>query len=185
MSERGNGVLLTLVIGSEIGFFVLLLAGLAVRYLVKMPKTGAVLLALSPVGYVVVLIVGAVELARGGAADIAHVFGAIIIGIVAVSGRHHLHTMDGWVRRRLAKQPKPRLHGREFAHKQRTDFYRRTGEWAVVVALLAGGYALTGFDPARGGQLLGGAWFWTVVLIIDFFWSFSYTVFPRAEKQTA
>ena len=175
-------MLLTLVIGSEVGFFVLLLAGLVVRYLMKMPRTGAVLLALSPLGYVVVLIAGAIDLARGGAADIAHVFGAIVIGIVAVSGRHHLHAMDGWVRRKLAKEPKPQLTGQEHARKQRTDFYRRTGEWAVVVALLAGGYALTGLDLTRGGQLLGGIGFWTVVLVVDFFWSFSYTAFPCGAK---
>ncbi|QUQ68002.1 hypothetical protein [Kutzneria sp. CA-103260] len=175
-------MLLTLVIGSEVGFFVLLLAGLVVRYLVKMPRTGAVLLALSPLGYVAVLIAGAIDLARGGTSDIAHVFGAIVIGIVAVSGRHHLHAMDGWVRRKLAKEPKPRLYGAEFARKQRTDFYRRTGEWAVVVVLLAGGYALAGFDVLRGGALLAGIGFWTVVLVVDFIWSFSYTVFPRAVK---
>lgn len=175
-------MLLALVIGSEVGFFVLLLAGLAVRYLLKMPRTGAVLLALSPLGYLAVLVAGAIDLADGGSADYAHVFGAIIIGIVAVSGRHHLHAMDVWVRRKLAKEPKPQLSDREFARKQRTDFYRRAVEWAVVVALLAGGYLLTGFDPVRGGELLSGAKFWTVVLVIDFFWSFSYTVFPRGTK---
>ncbi len=178
-------MLLALVIGSEIGFFVLLMAGLAVRYLMRMPRTGAVLLALSPIGYVVVLIAGAINLARGGTSDIAHVFGAIAIGIVLVSGRHHMHSMDGWVRRRLAKEPKPQLYGEEFARKQRTDFYRRAGEWAVVVALLAGGYVLTGFDVLRGGALLSGASFWTVVLVVDFFWSFSYSVFPRQAKRVS
>jgi hypothetical protein len=176
-------VLLTLVIGSEVGFVVLLLAGLVVRYLLKMPKAGAVLLVLSPLGYVVVLVAGAIDLAQGGTADIAHVLGAIIIGIVVVSGRHHLHAMDGWVRRKLAHEPKPRVSGWEHARQQRSGFYRRVGEWVVVIALLGGGYALTGFDPVRGAQLLGGMGLWTIVLGIDFFWSFSYTLFPSSSKS--
>ncbi|MFC0547575.1 hypothetical protein [Kutzneria chonburiensis] len=176
-------MLLALVIGSEVGFAVLLLAGLAVRYLLKMPRTGAVLLALSPVGYVVVLITGAIDLARGGAGDIAHVLGAIIVGIVVVSGRHHMQAMDGWVRRKLAREPKPRVSGWEHARDQRTGFYRRCGEWVVVIALLGGGYALTGFDAVRGEQLLGGMALWTVILGIDFLWSFSYTLFPSSSRS--
>jgi hypothetical protein len=181
VTEQGDVVLLALVIGSEVGFAVLLLAGLAVRYLLRMPRTGAVLLALSPLGYVIVLVAGAVDLVHGGTADIAHVLGAIVIGIVAVSGRHHLHAMDAWVRRKLAREPKPRLGGREHARRQRTGFYRRAGEWVVVTALLGGGYALTGFDPVRGAELLSGMALWTVVLGVDFFWSFSYTLFPRSR----
>jgi len=174
-------VLLTLVIGSEVGFVVLLLAGLVVRYLLKMPKVGAVLLALSPLGYVVVLIAGAIDLAHGGTADIAHMLGAIVIGIVVVSGRHHMHAMDAWVRRKLAREPKPKLGGREHARQQRAGFYRRAGEWVVVIALLGGGYALTGFDPQRGAELLAGMALWTIVLVVDFFWSFSYTLFPSSR----
>jgi hypothetical protein len=173
-------VLLTLAIGAEVGFAVLLLAGLTARYLLKLPRTGAALVALSPMGYVIVLIAGAVDRARGGAADLGHVLGAIFVGIVAVSGRHHLHAMDGWVRRKLAREPKPRLDGREHARQQRIGFYRRAGEWAVAIALLGGGYALTGFDPTRGGPLLGGMALWTIVLGVDLVWSFSHTVFPRA-----
>ncbi|MFC0434463.1 hypothetical protein [Kutzneria buriramensis] len=174
-------MLLTLVIGSEVGFAVFLLAGLVARYLLKMPRTGAALLALSPLGYVIVLVAGAIDLARGGTADIAHVLGAIIIGIVVVSGRHHLHAMDGWVRRKLAREPKPRISGRDHARQQRVDFYRRAVEWVTVIALLGGGYALTGFDPTRGAELVSGMGFWTVVLGVDFLWSFSYTLFPRTR----
>jgi hypothetical protein len=176
-------VLLTLVIGSEVGFVVLLLAGLLTRYLLKMPRTGAVLLALSPLGYVVVLVAGAIDLARGGAGDIAHVLGAITIGIVVVSGRHHMHAMDRWVRRKLAHEPKPKVSRWEHARQQRAGFYRRCGEWVVVIALLGGGYALTGFDPVRGEQLLGGMALWTVILGIDFLWSFSYTLFPSSARS--
>ncbi|AHH95063.1 hypothetical protein GCM10010174_56710 [Kutzneria viridogrisea] len=175
-------MLLTLVIAAEVGFAVFLIAGLLVRYLLKRPKLGGVLLALSPAGYVVVLGVGAVDLARGGTAELAHTIGAILLGIALVSGRHHLHSLDAWVQRKLAKQPKPPLVPAEHAARQRRGWGRRFVEWVVTIALLGGGYLLTGMDAARGAALLNGMAFWTVVLVIDFLISFSYTIWPKAAR---
>lgn len=172
-------MLLALVVASEVSFGVFLLAGLLVRYVLKRPRTGAVLLMLSPVGYGVVLVFGAFDLAGGGTAELAHVMGAILVSIAVVSGKHHLHELDGWIQRKINREPKPQLTSAQHAAKQRQGWYRRFPECLLALALMAGGYALTGFNAEHGAALVNGMRFWAIILAIDFVWSFSYTIFPK------
>ncbi|SHF42444.1 hypothetical protein [Streptoalloteichus hindustanus] len=161
---------LAVVIGCEVGFWVLLLAGLLTRYLLRAPRVGAALLLLAAGTQVVLLVTGAVDLAGGSTASIAHVIAAVAVAIAAVSGRHHLHTADRWVRRRLGRDqeaPAPPLPPRAHARQKRRDFALRAAEWAVAMALLTGGAALADFDQARSAALFGGMAIWTVVLVVD------------------
>ncbi|MFB9431289.1 hypothetical protein [Streptoalloteichus tenebrarius] len=170
--KRGGVVFLAVVIGCEIGFWVLLLAGLLTRYLLRAPRVGAALLLLAAGTQVVLLVSGAVDLARGSTASIAHVIAAIAVAIALVSGRHHLHTADRWVRRRLGRDheaaPEAPLSPRDHARKKRREFRLRALEWLVAMALLAGGAALADFEVDRAGALFGGMAVWTIVLAFDF-----------------
>ena len=58
-------MIVTLIIACEIGFWVLLAAGLAVRYLLRMPRTGMALLLCEPLLEVVLLVVTALDLKNG------------------------------------------------------------------------------------------------------------------------
>ena len=50
----------------------------------------------------------------------------------------------------------------------------------LFIGVFVAGAALAGFGHAKG--LLGPAWPWTIVLVIDFFVSFSYTTHPKQDE---
>jgi hypothetical protein len=84
----------------EIGFWLLLLGGLTVRYLLRRTRLGGVLLACVPILDVVLLVVTAIDLARGGRADWTYGLAAVYLGFSAVFG-------PAWVRgadRRFAQR---------------------------------------------------------------------------------
>lgn len=58
-------MIVTLIVICEVGFWVLLAAGLATRYLLKMPRAGMALLLCEPLLEVVLLVVTALDLKNG------------------------------------------------------------------------------------------------------------------------
>jgi len=59
-------VLFAVIAGCEIGFWVLLAAGLVARYLLRLPRVGIVLLAAVPLVDVVMLVSSVIDIHRGG-----------------------------------------------------------------------------------------------------------------------
>ena len=51
-----------------------------------------------------------------------------------------------------------------------------------IVSLLAGGIVLVG-DPERTGMLVMRIQQWSVILVVDLVWSFSYTLWPRGGSK--
>ena len=72
----------------------------------------------------------------------------------------------------------------EHARHERRQWARHLLAWAVGCALLLGGMALVG-DAGRTEALWGIAQGWTLVLAVDFAWSFSYTLWPRKKPEGA
>ncbi|MBN8880821.1 MAG: hypothetical protein J0H73_00705 [Salana multivorans] len=72
--------MLALIVACEVGFWVAILSGLAVRYLLRRPRLGAGLLIAAPVIDVVLLVLVAIDLLRGGTASWEHGLAAIYIG---------------------------------------------------------------------------------------------------------
>lgn len=60
-------MIVTLIVLCEVGFWVLLAAGLGLRYLAKMPRTGAAVLLCEPLLEVVLLVVTVLDLRAGAA----------------------------------------------------------------------------------------------------------------------
>ncbi|GGM53038.1 hypothetical protein GCM10012275_25020 [Longimycelium tulufanense] len=158
---------LTIVLACEVAFWALLLAGLLTRYLLRTPRAGAALLLLAAGTQVVLLVSGALDLAQHNPATIAHVLAAVAVAIAAVSGKHHLHALDRWVRRRLGHAPAEPDTPRERARRKVRELPLRLGEWAIGLALLAGGAALAAFDLDRAGALFVGMAIWTIIMILD------------------
>lgn len=177
-------MLLAVIAGCEIGFWVLLASGMAVRYLLRMPKAGAVLLAGVPLVDVVMLAASVIDLQRGGEPSFKHSLAAIFIGVSVGFGHQTIKWADRWAAHLLAGAPrpaKPAKGGRERALRERHGWYRHLLAWAVGTGLMGAGALLAGFDHAKG--LLSPAWPWTIVLVIDFFVSFSYTTNPKAPAR--
>lgn len=86
------------IIGCEIGFWVLLAAGLAARYLLRWRRTSAVLLVSTPLLDVALLVATVFDLRGGAEATSVHGIGAAYLGFSVAFG----HSMIRWADQRMA-----------------------------------------------------------------------------------
>ncbi|GAA1596173.1 hypothetical protein GCM10009789_57650 [Kribbella sancticallisti] len=179
-------MLLAVIAACEIGFWVLLAAGMLTRYLFRLPRAGMALLLAVPLVDVVMLVASVIDIRQGGEPSFKHSLAAIFIGVSVGFGHATLTWADGWAAYRFAGGPrpvKPRKGTRAKARKERHGWYRHVLAYAVGVGVMAGLGLLSGegYDA-----LLGPAWTWTIVLVIDGFVSFSYNgdVDEDAEPET-
>jgi hypothetical protein len=175
-------VLLAVIAACEVGFWVLLAAGLATRYLLRLPKAGIVLLAGVPLVDVVMLVASVIDIQRGGEPSFKHSLAAIFIGVSIGFGHQTLKWADKWAAHYLAGAPrpvKPPKGGPERARRERAGWFRHLLAYSVGSGIMLGLGVLSGqgYDA-----LLGPAWTWTIVLVIDAIVSFSYS-FDGAEPR--
>jgi hypothetical protein len=100
-------VVVTLIIVCEIGFWVLLAAGLAFRYLLRMPRTGMALLLCEPLLEVVLLVVTALDLKNGADPSWKHGLAALYIGYTVGHGHRTVKWLDGHAAHRLGGAARP------------------------------------------------------------------------------
>lgn len=168
-------MLLAVIATCEVGFWVLLAAGMATRYLLKLPKAGLVLLAGVPLVDVVMLVAGVIDLQRGGEPSFKHSLAAIFIGVSVAFGHQSIKWADRWAAYKFAGGPrpvKPSKGGPERARRERQGWFRHLLAYAIGSGLMLAGGLLSGDGYAA---LLGPAWTWTIVLVIDGIISFSYS----------
>lgn len=173
------------IVACEVGFWVLLLAGLVARYLLGRVRLGAVLLVCVPLVDMVLLLASGIDLRYGGGeADLAHGIAAIYLGVSVAWGHSMISWADARFAHRFAGGPPPQRppkNGYEHARHERRGWTRHSIAWAVGCALLLGGVAIVG-DASRTSTLTSIVQGWTIVLAIDFLLSFSYTIWPRKER---
>lgn len=104
---EGMDILVYLIIGSEVGFWILLAAGLAARYLLRRPGLGMVLLACVPLLDAVLLAAAGLDLARGGSAESIHGLAAFYLGFSIAFGHQLIRWADVRVAHRFAGGPAP------------------------------------------------------------------------------
>ena len=127
---------IALVVG-EIAFWVLVVGGLATRYLLGAPRPGAVLLAGTVLVDVGILVVAVVDIRSGGTATPVHGVAALYVGFSVAFGRTIIRWADERAAHRWAGGPAPvrvPRHGPvRAAHEWRTF-----GRWLVAALLAAG-----------------------------------------------
>jgi hypothetical protein len=179
-------VILAVIVAVEIGFWVLLAAGLTARYVLRLPRVGAALLIAVPFVDLVLLGATVIDLRGGATASAAHGLAAVYIGVSVAFGHRMIRWADVRFAHRFAGGPAPQRPprtGLAHARHEREAWYRHLLAWSVGAALIGLAVALVG-DLGRTEamwQLLG---VWTVVLAIDFVVSFSYTLWPRGGRAT-
>lgn len=107
MGEALENPLVLLIVACEVGFWVLLGAGLLARYLLRLRRTSNALLLATPVVDVVLLVVAVLDLARGGEATTAHALGAVYLGFSVAFGHSVIRWADQRVAHRFAGGPPP------------------------------------------------------------------------------
>ncbi|MFC5774456.1 2TM domain-containing protein [Ectobacillus antri] len=179
--------MLWLIIACEIGFWVFVVLGLCCRYILGQKKIGALLLWCTPVIDLVLLTLTVIDLKDGKSATFFHGAVAYYIGMTVAFG----HVLIRWADERFAyqfadgalptRQPK---YGRAHAARERKGWYRHLIGWAIGNTLLVSMIVLVG-NQERTEALYQVMQLWGLLLAIDFVWSFSYSVFPKKEKNTA
>ena len=174
-------MLIVLIVIAEIGFWLMLLLGLATRYLLRRPRAGMALLVATPAVDLAVLVAATIDLRRGGEAALPHALAAVYIGVSVAWGQRIINRADVRFAHRFAGGPEPERAprtGRRHAARERCEWLRHLTAWATGTALLGIGVLLVG-DLERTSAMLNVAALWTLILVIDFFVSFSYTFRPR------
>jgi hypothetical protein len=174
-----------IIIACEVGFWVLVLAGLIARYMFRQPKLGWSLLLLTPVVDLLLLIVTALDLRNGAEASFVHGIAAIYIGVSIAYG----HKMIGWADKqfayRFANGPapsKPPKYGADHANHERRGWLSHLLAWIIGAATLYGIILFVG-DGAQTEPLMQCIRVWGIILVIDFAYSFSFTLWPRKAKK--
>ncbi|MFG2302345.1 hypothetical protein [Actinacidiphila glaucinigra] len=129
-------MLVTLIIGSEIAFWVLLGAGLAVRYLLRRPRVGAALLVCVPLVDLVLPAVAVADLRDGGTAAARHGLAAAYVGFSADYGHCVVRWADARFAHRFAGSPKPSPAPR-YGRARAVHEWRLFGRTAVSTAAAA------------------------------------------------
>ncbi|WP_031485803.1 hypothetical protein [Streptomyces bicolor] len=132
-------MIVALIIGCEVGFWVLLALGLAVRYVLKWRRTSVVLLLCEPVLELVLFAATAIDLRNGAEPGWEHGLAALYIGYTVAFGYRTIRWLDGHAAHRLGGGPppvKPPRYGRARARHEAGLWLRAVYGGAVALALL-------------------------------------------------
>ena len=173
-----------LIAGCEIGFWLLVVAGLLARYPLRARRAGGVLLAAVPLVDLVLLVATAAHLRTGVEATWAHGLAAVYLGFTLAHGRRLVAWADVRFAHRFAGGPAPAaLHGRAYARRCWADVLRTAAAAAVAAGLLLAGQRWID-DPARTAALDGFLPLLGVVCAVELCWALTYTVWPRSAPRT-
>jgi hypothetical protein len=180
-------VLLGVIVGCEIAFWVLLLLGLVLRYPARRPGLGAAVLVCVPLVDAVLLVVTVLHLRAGAPPDDATGLAAAYIGASVAFGPGIVRRLDARFAHRHGGGPpagKPPRYGAERAGYEWAEFRKAGLAFVIASVLLMGGVALVGgFD--RGQPLLSWIYTLALALIIWLLVAASYSVWPSKPKETA
>jgi hypothetical protein len=178
-------VILSVIIACEIGFWVAVLGGLVARYLMGSRRVGAALLVCAPLIDVVLLLAVTAHLASGATASWHHGLAALYIGFSVTYG----HRMIAWADTRFAHRfvggslpTKPT--GSQYTKQCWADFVRTSGAAVIAAGILA---AITWWvgNAARTGALTGWYGILGAIVVIEFIWAVSYSIWPRKPLPAA
>ncbi|MFD7239712.1 hypothetical protein ACFWAT_30960 [Streptomyces syringium] len=180
-------MIVTLIIACEVGFWVLLAGGLSLRYLAKMPRTGAAVLLLEPVLELVLLVATAIDLRNGAEADWKHGLAAVYIGYSVGLGHATIKWVDQRFAHRFAGGPPP-VKAPKYGRARAVHEWKTAGRWvlAAVVAmgLLQGAIWYVG-DSGDISSLRAWQTKMYFVIGINLVIAASYTIWPKEPKGGA
>ncbi|MCX4819418.1 hypothetical protein OG883_05755 [Streptomyces sp. NBC_01142] len=180
-------MIVMLIVICEVGFWVLLAGGLALRYLAKMPRLGAAVLLCEPLLEVVMLVVTAIDLKNGAEPDWKHGLAAVYIGFTVGLGHHTIKQVDAWVAHRFAGGPAP-VKPPKYGTGRMIHEWRTAARW-IVAAVVAMGLLQAAIWYVGGDGDIGSLRMWQrkmpYVIGINVIIAGCYTLFPKKAPQPA
>ncbi|MET8311512.1 hypothetical protein [Micromonospora sp. NPDC005173] len=179
-------MLVAVIIGCEIGFWVVLAAGLVARYPLRRPRLGAALLVCVPLVDLALLAATVIDLRRGATAGFSHGLAAAYLGFSVAFG----HSMVRWADQRFAHRfaggpppVRPPRHGWARTRYEWREWAKALLGWVIACGLL-GAAILWVNDAERTRELVGWIQRLTVAIVI---WLVAFpvweTLFPRRPKR--
>lgn len=134
--EVGRVVVAAIVV-CEVGFWLVLIAGLLARYALRRPWLGGVLLVCVPLVDLALLVFTVIDLRRGAPPQFAHGLAAVYLGFSVVFGHAAVRWADGHVAHRWAGGPAPARKPAGGTPARLRLEWREFGQGCVAVALSA------------------------------------------------
>ncbi|WP_369033098.1 hypothetical protein [Streptomyces adonidis] len=177
-------MIVALIIACEVGFWVLLALGLAVRYLLKWRRTSVVLLLCEPLLELVLFTVTAIDLKNGAEPGWEHGLAALYIGFTVAFGHYTIRWLDGHAAHRLAggpPPPKPPRYGMARARHEGRLWLRTVLAAAVACALLQAAVWYVGDGDTSSLR----SFQWTALRAagIHGLIALTYTIWPKREPS--
>jgi hypothetical protein len=178
-------VLIAIIAACEIGFWVVLAAGLAARYPLRLRRTGAALLLCVPLVDLVLLVATVIDLRGGATAGTGHGLAAAYLGYSVAFGHSMVRWADERFAHRFAGGPPPRgrpKHGTARVRYEWREFGKAAVATALACGLLLAMIALVG-DADRTRALTGWPARLGTVLAIWSLWPITTTLWPPKPKN--
>ncbi|ALG85425.1 hypothetical protein [Gordonia phthalatica] len=150
MSTATDPVLLTIA-GCEVGFWVLVVGGLALRYLAHATRLSTWVLAAVPVLDVVLLTAVAIDLHGGGEIGFAHRLAPIYLGVTVAFGKRLVRWTDVRFAHWFAHGPAPERIPKTGPARRRYE-WEDFGRWLIAAAIAAAMILVLGFGVADAEQ---------------------------------
>lgn len=168
------------IIAAEIGFWIVIILGLTLRYVFNYKKLGTFFLFLTPVIDLFLLIVTAMDLLEGKNATMAHAIAAIYLGVSVAFGKSIIRWADErflyYIKKEGTKPEKKT--GFVFARNSLKGSFQHLFAYIIGAGFLSILIYLVN-DPDRSSIFFETLKVWTLVLGIDFIISISYFIWPR------
>ncbi|MET9063695.1 hypothetical protein [Streptosporangium sandarakinum] len=178
-------MVLAVIIGCEIGFWVLLGLGLVTRYLWRMRRLSTALLVAVPLLDVVLLAASVIDMRGGATADWRHGLAAAYLAYSIVFGHRTVKWADAKFAHRFAGGPepwKPPAGGMARARYEWVMWFKIVLAYGIACGLLFGLAWIVG-DPARTAALTDFMLDLSKIPLIALIWPVSYTLFPKKVKE--
>lgn len=160
-------MILAAIVVCEVGFWVVLAAGLLARYAVGRPRLGGVLLACVPLVDLALLVFTVIDLRSGAPAQFAHGLAAVYLGFSVVFGHAAVRWADQRAAHRWAGGPppprKPAGGTRARLHREWQEFAQGCAAAGLSAVLLLAAIAFVG-DRADVDELV--AWLGRLGLVL-------------------
>ncbi|MEV8360820.1 hypothetical protein [Streptomyces niveus] len=174
-------MIVTLIIICEVGFWVLLGLGLALRYFAGMPRASVAVLLCEPLLEILLLVVTAIDLKNGAEPDWKHGLAAVYIGFSVALGPELIKWADGRFAHRFAGGPPP-VRPPKYGKARLVHEWKTAARWivasAIATGLLQAAIWYVGSDGETGSLQM---WQQKMVFVIgiNVVWALGYTLFPK------
>ncbi|RII15752.1 hypothetical protein DSC45_18125 [Streptomyces sp. YIM 130001] len=175
-----------LIIICEVGFWVLLAAGLVLRYWARMPRASVGVLLCEPLLEVILFVVTVIDLKNGAEPDWKHGLAAVYIGYSIALGHYTIKWVDVRVAHRFAGGPPPDTP--KYGVRRAIHEWKLAARWtlasAIALGLLQGAVWYVGPDGSVDSLR---AWQEKMLFLIAINVAIGvwYTVFPKRAPASA